>query len=162
MPRTQWTENVNVPFGRVVDLLRDKVENPQKYVPSVRFSRILERADSHVLREMYQPYPGDLTIRERITEHEVAGGIDFVFEYVDNPTYVGTFHNTAVRAGDGVELTYVMDWTPRPGVSDPIPSGVAEAMVRDGVQHLKRLAEAAAVGHGQGGREVIDGDDRDA
>jgi hypothetical protein len=63
---------------------------------------------------------------------------------VDNPTYVGAFHNTAVRAGRGVELTYAMDWSPRPGVDDPLPPDVAEAMVRDGVRQLKRLAEAPA------------------
>ncbi|MBB4934796.1 hypothetical protein F4561_005690 [Lipingzhangella halophila] len=147
MPNTQWTENVDAPFHRVLELLRDKVENPQKYVSAVRSSRILERGEGHVLREMYQPSPGDLTIRERITEHELPDGVDVVFEYVDNPTYVGAFHNTAVRAGRGVELTYLMDWRPRPGVDDPIAPDVAEAMMRDGVRHLKRLAETPAQGH---------------
>ncbi|GAB3442122.1 hypothetical protein GCM10027570_09120 [Streptomonospora sediminis] len=144
MPSTQWTEYVDAPFDRVIGLLHDKVENPRKYVPPVRFSRILERTDDHVLREMYQPYPGDLTIRERITEREVAGGTDVVFEYVDNPTYVGAFHNTVVRAGRGTEVTYFMDWKPRAGVADPISDEVAQNMVRAGVSHLKRLVETPA------------------
>ncbi|PSL52139.1 ketosteroid isomerase-like protein [Saccharothrix carnea] len=139
MPHASHTTTVDATYDEVRALLADKVDHPRKYVP-VTSSTILERTDDHVLREMFQPYPVPLTIRERIRETAVDGGVDIVFEHVDNPTYTGSFHNTLRRGPDGVTLEYRMEWTPVSG-ADPMSDETAARMVRDGVTHLKHLAE---------------------
>ncbi|MFD7657611.1 hypothetical protein ACFV4N_26865 [Actinosynnema sp. NPDC059797] len=139
MPHVSHTAIVHATYDEVRALLADKVEHPEKYVPVTR-SRILERTDEHVLREMFQPHPVPLTIREEIRETALEDGVDIVFEHVDNPTYTGRFHNVLRRGPDGVTLEYRMEWTPVSG-PDPMSDEEAARMVRDGVAHLKRLAE---------------------
>lgn len=148
MPDARFTTTIHAPYEHVHDLLVDKVARPRKYVGPVTHSTILERGDGYVLREMHQALPVPLTIRERIVEREVPGGSDTVFEFVDNERYTGTFHNILTRVpdrDDQVELTYAMEWTPRPGVAEEMTEAAAAAMVRAGVEHLKTMAENPVV-----------------
>lgn len=144
MPTARYKTTINAPFERLTELLADKVDKPRKYIGAVLHSKILERNDGYVLREMFQPVPVEITIREKIYEQEVAGGVDYVFEHLDNPKYTGAFHNILTRVegrDDAVELEYFMDWRPQPGVPDEISPEVAAVMVRDGVEHMKHMAE---------------------
>jgi hypothetical protein len=71
MPYAKYKTVVNAPYNRVMALLLDKAEKPRKYVPVVMHSEILERGDGYIVREMFQPQPVALTIREKIYEREV-------------------------------------------------------------------------------------------
>ncbi|PJE96864.1 hypothetical protein CUT44_15670 [Streptomyces carminius] len=139
MPQASYSTVVDASYEEVRVLLTDKIDRPRKYVPVTR-CRILERTGDHVLREMFQPLPVPLTIRERIREIPLDDGVDVVFEHVGDDTYTGAFHNTLRRGPGGVTLEYRMDWRPRSG-TDPLPDEEAARMVREGVLHMKHLAE---------------------
>ncbi len=144
MPKAHYKATINTTFDRLAELLADKVEKPRKYVGAVQHSSILERGDGYVIREMFQPVPVELTIREKIYEKAVPGGRDYIFEHMDNARYTGVFHNIVTRVDghdDQVELEYVMDWRPHPGTEDEIDQDTAQKMVRRGVEHMKQIAE---------------------
>ncbi len=144
MPTARYKTTINAPFHRLAELLADKVEKPRKYVGAVMHSRILEHGDGYVIREMFQPIPVPLTIREKIYETDVPGGRDYIFEHIDNARYTGLFHNFLTRVEgreDQVELEYFMDWRPLPGVPDELSPEAAQRLVRNGVEHMKDIAE---------------------
>lgn len=144
MPDVRYRTTIDASFHQVAELLADKVEKPRKYIGGIVHSTILERGEDYVLREYVQGFPTQLTVRERITEHDVPGGRDYVFAHVDNAAYTGAFHNVLTRVegqDDQVELEYHMDWQPRPGTHEEMPDEVARQIVTSGVEHMKRLAE---------------------
>jgi hypothetical protein len=144
VPHASYKTIVDAPFDRVSALLTDKVEQPKKYVGTVLWSTIAERADGYVLREMWQGKPANLLVREKIYEQPVPGGVEFVYEQVDNATYTGQFRNILTHVDgrdDRCALEYRMEWTPHPGTEDAIDDQAAERMVRASTVHLKELAE---------------------
>jgi ketosteroid isomerase-like protein len=144
MPKASYKTAIEASFERVSQLLHEKVEKPRIYVGAVRNSAIVERGDGYVIREMFQPHPKPLTIREKIYSREITQGEEHVFEHLNNPNYSGTFKNILTRLGgdDGkVELEYVMDWIPHSGVADPISDQLAATMVEKGVKAMKHIAE---------------------
>lgn len=144
MPHASYKTTIYAPYDRVHTLLVDKKEHPKKYVGSILFSKIIEKADGYIIRQMYEPKPVDLTITEKIYERPVDGGEEFVYEHMDNAIYDGVFRNVLKRVGgrdDAVELEYVMDWTPHQGVKDKLTKEAAERIVQNGVHHLKAMAE---------------------
>jgi limonene-1,2-epoxide hydrolase len=111
-------------------------------------SEILERGDGYIVREMFQPQPVALTIREKISEREVPGGTEFLYDQLNNSDYTGLFHNVLTRVpGDEsrCELEYIMDWKPRAGAADKLSSETAQAMVERGVKFLQAMAENPVV-----------------
>jgi ketosteroid isomerase-like protein len=144
VPHASYKTIVEAPYAVVAELLTDKVEQPRKYVGTVLWSRIVERGDDHVLREMWQGPPASLLVRERIHEHPVPDGVEFVYEHVDGADYTGRFRNILTRVhgrDDRCALEYRMEWQPRPGGSYAIDDATAERMVRSSTLHLKELAE---------------------
>lgn len=144
MPNASYKATIDAPYDRVYAMLVDKVERPRIYIGAIMHSSILERGDGYVLREYYQPRPVELTVKEKIYDQPVPGGRDFVFENMDNAHYTGSFHNILTHVDgreDQVELEYAMNWQPHPGTEDPMDQSVAETMVRNGVNHMKDLAE---------------------
>lgn len=144
MPHARFSTTIDAPYERVLDLLVDKMEQPKKYVGTILHSTVLERGPDHLLREMYQPAPVELTIRERICRRPVEGGEEVVYEHVDNAAYTGTFRNILLRVpgrDDRAELEYAMDWQPHPGTADKMSDEQARRTVQAGVAHLKHLAE---------------------
>ena len=144
MPNARYKTTINTTYERLTELLADKVEKPRKYVGAVQHSTILERGDGYVIREMFQPVPVELTIREKIYAKDVPGGRDYIFEHIDNDHYTGSFHNIVTRVDgrdDRVELEYFMDWRPHPGSEDEMDQETAQQMVRRGVEHMKQIAE---------------------
>jgi hypothetical protein len=147
MPHASYKTTIDASYDRVSELLIDKMEWPKKYVGVILHSTVLERGDGFILREMYQPKPVDLTITEKIYQRDVPGGQEFIYEHVDNVAYTGTFRNVVSRVpgrDDQVELEYVMAWDPRPGKADKISDDQAKMSVRNGVNHIKDLAEHPA------------------
>ena len=134
MPRATFTSIIDAPFDRLWALLVDKVDHPERYVPGVIESEILERTDAGVLRRMQT---AELTIVERITVDERARRV--VFTLVDHPSFEGAVVNEVSPDGAvPLELTFALDWTakrPADAHVDPTP------MVQGAVLHTKTLAE---------------------
>ncbi len=144
MPHVSCKTVVHAPYERVSELLVDKMEWPKKYVGGILYSTVLERGDGFLIREMYQPPPVDLRIKEKIYFRSVPGGEEFVYEHIDNPTYTGTFRNVLTRIGasdDKVELEYIQAWAPRPGMTEKFSDDDAGRNIENAVNHLKELAE---------------------
>lgn len=144
MPHVSYKTIVNAPYDRVSELLVDKMEWPKKYVGAILYSSILERGNGYLIREMYQPPPVDLRIKEKIYYHEVDGGQEFVYEHIDNPTYTGTFRNVLTRvdgSDDKVELEYVQAWELRPGQTEKFSDEEAQSNIENAVNHMKELSE---------------------
>jgi hypothetical protein len=144
MPHANFKTVINAPYERVSTLLIDKMEKPKKYVGTIQRSKILERGDGYIVREMYEPKPSDLVIREKIYLRPIPDGEEFIYEHMNNARYTGSFHNILKRVEgrkDQSELEYVMNWTPHPGVEEKIDATTAGRMVMLGVNHLKELAE---------------------
>jgi len=148
MPYAKYKTAINASYDRVLELLLDKAEKPRKYVPVVLHSETLERGAGYIIREMFQPLPVPLTIREKIYEREIPGGKEFVYEQLNNSDYTGLFHNVLTRvAGDAgrCELEYVMDWKPHAGGAEKLSTEAAQNMVERGVKFLKGMAENPVV-----------------
>jgi hypothetical protein len=148
MPFAKYKTVINASYERVLDLLLDKAEKPRKYVPVVLHSEVLERGDGYIIREMFQPQPVPLTIREKIYEREVPGGKEFMYEQLNNSDYTGLFHNVLTRVpGDAnrSELEYIMDWKPHANIAEKMTTETAQAMVERGVTFLKAMAENPVV-----------------
>jgi hypothetical protein len=144
MPYAQYKAVINAPYERVLELLLDKAEKPRKYVPVVMYSEILERGNGYIVREMFQPQPAPLTIKEKIYEREVPGGKEFIYEQLNNSDYTGLFHNVLTRVpGDPNRsaLEYIMDWKPHTGAQEKLGTEAAQAMVERGVKFLQAMAE---------------------
>lgn len=144
MPQANHKVLIDAPMKRVSDLLVDKMENPKKYVGGVLYSSILDRGDGFIVREMYEPVPSNLTIREKIYRRPIPGGEEFVYEHLNNQRYTGFFYNKLTEVPgreDQCELEYAMDWTPHLGMEEKLDPAVAKRMVAAGVTHLKEMAE---------------------
>ena len=120
MPKASYKATIDAPFETVSELLHKKAEKPRLFVGGVRNSEILERGDGYIIREMFQPHPVPLTIREKIYVKKVPGGEAHVFEHIDNAKYSGDLHNILTRVegrDDQCELEYVVNWAPHPGLA---------------------------------------------
>ena len=120
------------------------MEFPKKYVGTILWSKVTSRGDGYIMREMYEPKPADLLIREKIYHHPVENGEEFVYEHIDNARYTGQFRNVLTHVAgsdDRCSLEYIMEWTPHPGTADPIDDATANRMVMAGVNHMKEMAE---------------------
>lgn len=144
MPHASSKTVIDAPFARVSQLLIDKMEIPKKYVGTILWSKVTERGDGYLMREMYEPKPSDLLIREKIYHHPVDNGEEFVYEHVGNARYTGQFRNILTRIdakSDQCVLEYRMEWTPHPGTQEQIDDVTANRMVNAGIAHMKELAE---------------------
>ena len=144
MPYARYKTVINAPFDRVQNLLVDKMEKPKKYVGTIQSSSVLERGDGYIIREMNEPPPSNLVIREKIYRREVSGGEEFVYEQIGHNVYTGFFHNILTHVpgrDDQCELEYIMDWKPHDGAEDKIGTEQAGKMVMKGVDHMKDMAE---------------------
>lgn len=143
MPYAKFKATLNASYARVQELLIDKAEKPRKYVPVVLHSDILERGTGYIVREMFQPSPVPLTIREKIYERDVPGGKEFLYEQLNNSDYTGMFHNilTHTATPERCDLEYIMDWKPHAGSTEKLSPEAAQAIVERGVKAMQRIAE---------------------
>ena len=144
MPHVSFKTQIDAPFERVADLLQDKIESPRKFVGAVLWSKIVERGDDFVIREMYQPRPSGLLIKERIYTRPLADGEEVVFQFVDNARYTGQMRNILTRLGgrdDRCTLEFKMEWTPRPEMPEQMSDEMAIRFVERSVLHTKDAAE---------------------
>src|SRR3954447_11182307 len=75
----------------VWNILLDKIEHPEKYIPGVSGTKILERYTDGFLREIDA---NGLVLRERVTIDREAGEI--TFDVVEHPLFSGRMINRVV------------------------------------------------------------------
>lgn len=148
MPLVAHRTHVNAPVDLLWGLMLEKVEHPERFVPGVVSSEILDRPEPNVVRRtMRLETPAAAkTVRELISWSEATRTTLFKLE--DDPVYRGFVTNTIFDAEDGCVLDYTMHWTPIEGRRAEGPEPDWQATIRAAVLHAKELAEAAARGAG--------------
>jgi ribosome-associated toxin RatA of RatAB toxin-antitoxin module len=129
---------VNAPLEVLWNLLIDKIENPQKYVPGISQVNILAKDNDHVLREMTIPTG---IIKEKITYN--VNTKEVVFTLVDNPNFSGTvinkIHISQVK-NEPITLEFTLNWQLINFDSLSSESDMSET-IKQAVLHTKQLAE---------------------
>ena len=113
MPFVSFSSPVKASKETVWELLMDKIQNPDRYLPFVEESTIIECADRWVLRRMKTQ---EYEVTERISVHEDK--LEIIFELMDHPKYTGKVINkvaSASGAGSDPTLTITHDWQPKEG-----------------------------------------------
>ncbi len=157
MPHATFSTLVQAPPDLVWDLLLDKVEHPDAYIPEIDEVRILERSDRGTLRETVSSRG---VIRELVTVDEAAREVRSTL--VDDPDLVGSIVNrvealasdagTAPPGGGSgppsAVLTIVLEWKP----ADPLVSDEGDeqalATIRKIALDMKKIAESEARSRG--------------
>ena len=142
MPLVAHRVPVNAPAERVWSLMLDKVEHPERYVPGVVSSEILDRPEPNVvLRSMNLETPqGTKVIRELIS-WSAATRTTF-FQLRGDPVHRGFVVNTIFETDDGCVLDYTMHWTPLEGVTPEEIEPDWQTRITAAVEHAKEQAEA--------------------
>ncbi|WP_341529584.1 AtaL-like protein [Nostoc sp. UHCC 0302] len=140
---------VNANYSTVWEVLLDKMQNPQPYIPhKVEELKILERYENGILREIRTP---GMHMKEKVTVDQQTGKITFTV--VDHPLFTGELSNQVTLASNGNSgslpiLTYTIDLQP---ISETAlqqkeaewfikaaqPEAIAQA-----AQHLKHIIES--------------------
>jgi hypothetical protein len=144
VPHANYKTVVRAPFERVSALLIDKQDKPKKYIGAILWSKITERGEGYIVREMLHSKPKPMLVREKIHHHPIPGGEEYIYEHVANERYTGQFRNILTRIdgrGDECVLEYRMEWTPHPAMPEEINQATANSMVRSATNQMKELAE---------------------
>ena len=118
-------------------VLRDKAENPGRYIAGFIASEVLEKTGNSILCRLHTDR---FDIIERITIDAAHRAVSF--EMVDHPHYTGMLVNRIEPAlsDDGYPvLTYAYDWELREGVS---AADDLSDLVQNALQRAKTIAEA--------------------
>lgn len=142
MPYFTFSSPVNASFETLWGMLLDKIENPHRYITSVEETKVLERYDNGILREMKAP---GLHLKEKITVDEQAREIKFTL--VEHPLFSGEIINKVDipdrgKSGEPLILTFTQNWEPlhESAASQINPEQMAET-IKNAVIHTKQLAE---------------------
>lgn len=141
---------VNARLETVWNLLLDKAENPQKYIPqSVEEVKVLERYKDGLLRLMET---SEVHIKERITVDEQTKEVTFTL--LDHPVYTGKLINKIIATPDGnsqtpLLLTYIVALHPlseeaqknNPSEARWFQQIATPETIQQAVLHMKNIAE---------------------
>jgi ketosteroid isomerase-like protein/catechol 2,3-dioxygenase-like lactoylglutathione lyase family enzyme len=144
-----YSVSVNAPLETVWDVLMDKMQNPQPYIPHVvEELKILERYDNGILREIRTP---GMQMKERVIVDKQAGKVTFIV--VDHPLFTGELSNQVTLPSNGNSgslpiLTYTINLQPTSDkalaqveaqwfIKAAQPEAIAQA-----AQHLKQIIES--------------------
>jgi len=92
-------------------LLREKVEDPQRFLPSVNACEVLDRRDDEVIRRV--TFDDGVVVTEKVVltpEEELA------FHFVDHPKFEGEIRHVLFHSGDALWLSFYFRGEARPGV----------------------------------------------
>ena len=148
MPLATYKTEVNVSAPIVWELLLDKIERPDKYVPGVQKVDILERYDDgSVLREMLvDDGTSRKTVRERIASDRST--MTVIFKLPNDPEFMGFVTNTIFEEKGEVWLDYTCNWIPN-YLDDRTEDIDFNAAIRGSVLHTKELAKFQVLGEKQ-------------
>jgi len=107
----EFATPVDASQNRAWQLLREKAETPERFIPHIRSSEVVERGDDELLRHI--TFNDDTTITERITffpEHEL------VYHFVDHPKFEGEIRNLLFQADESLWLSIYFQGKTRAGV----------------------------------------------
>ena len=143
MALVSYRTRVNAPIEILLQHLLEKVETPEKFIPAVSRSEILERPGPNTVdRLMFlDDGTGEKPTRELIT-HDIHTRC-IVFKMIDNPVWSGFVTNTILDNGDGLELDITMHWQTKEK-DHPAENAPWADIVKDAVLQTKELAEAEA------------------
>ena len=129
---------VNASMEQIWTLLVDKIENPQRYVKSVKKFQILEKYQDGVLRLMES---GGMKLKERITVDESNREIKFAL--VDNELFSGEIINkiTTSETDNTLTLTFTQNWQPLKAEAQKISEEEMAQAIKNAVLHTKDIAE---------------------
>jgi hypothetical protein len=141
MRNISYESDVHAPLETVWKLLRDKVENPQGYVPGIVETKILERYDDGVLREVSAQ---GMVIRERVTLNEPEGTITYFM--VEHPLFSGRVINrvvpTSVQSPVAPQrLSITVEWVPKDESAEKLIQENMPEQIQREVVSLKEMAE---------------------
>jgi hypothetical protein len=147
MRKDNYAVSIHARMGTVWRILREKAEHPEKYLPGIDATRILERYPDGLLREIETR---GLTIRERITFLEEGEGRIVRYRLVDHPLMSGTVDYRLSPTGRDsatpvtpATLNLVIDWVPRDDEAETeVLRDMDEAMQRS-LQTIREEAEEA-------------------
>ncbi|MEM0997994.1 MAG: hypothetical protein AAGN35_12965 [Bacteroidota bacterium] len=125
---------VNSSADNLWTVLRDKVDNPVKYVSGVSTFRFEAWPDGRVLRVMQR---NGITVQEIIAVDPSARST--TFELKDHPQYRGYIKSEVVTREDGTFLGYTLSWEAHSGEED---FDGTHAWFKDAVHATQQLAEA--------------------
>jgi acetylaranotin biosynthesis cluster protein L len=141
MRNISYQTDVHAALETVWKLLRDKVENPQGYVPGIVETKILERYDDGVLREVSAQ---GMVIRERVTLNEPEGTITYFM--VEHPLFSGRVINRVVPTSvqnpvAPQRLSITVEWVPKDESAEKIIQENMPEQIQREVVSLKEMAE---------------------
>lgn len=143
MPAAAFRTPVNAPASLVWQMMKEKIERPDLYVPGVERVEFARRVGPQCFeRLMYAKFGNDShPIHEFITYDDLTQTV--VFKLLDDPWFTGIVTNTVYEAEGRVELEYTMHWTPRLAASGIVNADWGE-IIRGAVLHAQHLAEERA------------------
>jgi len=146
MPYATYSTPVNASVEQIWNVLLDKAQNPEKYIPyAVDFLKIHERFPNGLLREIKTK---DMHMTERVTYNKETGEVKFTVE--NHPVYTGAILNTVAapkEPGGQPILTFTMDLQPRSATAEQQPeaqwfiNAAKPEMIQHAVLHVKDLIE---------------------
>lgn len=141
MPFTSFTCDVDASVDTLWRLLEDKIANPDRYLPEVEETEILERAPEGVLRRMKTAV---FEVTERIAADRERLEVSYVL--VDHPEFAGHVVDRITPAredepGGRPLLTATLDWRPLDGTTTS-EEDLLE-LITAAVLQTKELAEEA-------------------
>ncbi|MFB8787367.1 MAG: AtaL-like protein [Potamolinea sp.] len=141
MPYATFSSPVNASFETVWGMLLDKIENPQRYITAVEETKVLQRYDNGILREMRIP---GMQLKERITVTEEAREIKFTL--VEHPLFSGEIINkvefpSQEDSGESLILTFTQNWQPLNEEAENLKEAKMQETIKNAVLHMKELAE---------------------
>lgn len=141
MRQASFNATIHAPRKTVWQLLLDKVENPDSYIPGVTEVNILERYEDGVLREVRTQ---GMVLKERVTLDEAHGEIRYLL--LEHPLFSGQVINRVVPTSvqnpvSPVVLTIALDWAPKDESAERIILTELPAQIQREVLTLKERAE---------------------
>jgi len=124
------------------NLLLDRLQNPERFIPGVTEARVMEKADNVTVREM--KLHGDL-VRERVTVRLLDSEIRH--EMLEHPRFTGSIVTRVVRTARQSpvapqHLEYDLELTPKSLLTKGVVHGEAE-IVADLEEEMRRLKSRA-------------------
>jgi len=142
MRKISYSCEVHAALDTVWNLLIEKVEQPQSYVPGIVQSRILQHYGNGVLREIKC---NGMQIKEKVVIDKVHGEIHYFL--LEHPLFTGRVVNrvvpSAVQSPVAPQvLTIEVDWTPKDEEAERLMQSGIPDQIQSEVLSLKQRAEA--------------------
>lgn len=140
MRETTFSTPVYARLETVWKILLDKMEHPEHFIPGVEETKILDRFEGGLIREIRT---NGMTIRERVMIDESGGEIRY--EIMEHPLFTGFIVNRVIPTARQSPvapqtLTLEVNWIPKADDEVALREEMTDAM-QAAVLTIKELAE---------------------